>query len=408
MRKVILRGSLILAIFGFWILFVECGGSGGGSNTAADSPQNIHPIVVNGGPTADSSSSYIYPNAAFTSVTICVPGTSTCQTIDGVLVDTGSSGLRLLSSALTLSLQAQTINGNPLAEYVQFVDGSFVWGPVQIADVKMAGEIANSVPIHVLRQGLYPIPDDILSGGGTEADDLQSLGANGILGVGQYQQDCGDACAQSPGGELQSVEYYECTSAGCTPVSVPLSQQVQNPVSLFPKDNNGVIITLPSVSGAVATISGSLIFGIGTQSNNGLGSATIYTLNQNYSITTIYKNQTMSHSFIDSGSNAYFFSDSAIPQCNNADFYCPHTTLNLSATNQGVNGSSGTISFSVGNMSAMFSGSTSDYYAFSTLAGPNDSSNSFDWGLPFFYGRTVYTAIEGKDTPAGQGPYWAY
>jgi hypothetical protein len=316
--------------------------------------------------------------------------------------------LRLLSSALTLSLQAQTINGNPLTEYVQFVDGSFVWGPIQIADVKMAGEIANSVPIHVLQHGLYPIPDDILSGGGTEVDDLQSLGANGILGVGQHQQDCGDACAQSPGGELQSTEYYECTSAGCTPVSVPLSQQVQNPVSLFPKDNNGVIITLPSVSGAVSTVSGSLIFGIGTQSNNGLGSAVVYTLDQNYSITTIYKNQTMSDSFIDSGSNGYFFSDSAIPQCNSSDFFCPHTTLNLSATNQGANGSSDTINFSVGNSSTMFSGSTSNYYAFSTLAGPNDSPDSFGWGLPFFYGRTVYTAIEGKDTPAGQGPYWAY
>jgi hypothetical protein len=40
------------------------------------------------------------------------------------------------------------------------------------------------------------------------------------------------------------------------------------------------------------------------------------------------------------------------------------------------------------------------------LAGPN--SGMFDWGLPFFYGRNVYTAIEGANTPAGAGPYWAY
>ena len=32
----------------------------------------------------------------------------------------------------------------------------------------------------------------------------------------------------------------------------------------------------------------------------------------------------------------------------------------------------------------------------------------FDWGLPFFYGRTVFTAIEGAATPGGAGPYWAY
>ena len=424
MRKVILGGALILAVFGMWILITECGGSGGGSNTTVSSAGNVQPIVVNGGPTADSSSSYNYPNAAFTSVTVCVPGTSTCQTIDGVLVDTGSVGLRLLSSALKLSLPAQTIDGNPLAESVQFADGSYVWGPIQITDVKIAGESANSVPIHVLDHNFYPnnIPTDISSGGGPEDDDLQSLGANGILGVGQFQQDCGSACAQSSGGELLSTAYYECSSAGCQPVSVALSQQVQNPVAMFPNDNNGVIITLPAVSNAAATVSGSLIFGIGTQSNNGLGSATVYTdtLNTNYSITTIYKNQqgkyvTMPESFIDSGSNGYFFWDSTITLCPTSGtndyasgYYCPSATLNLSATNQGANGTSGTITFNVGNASAMFSGPTSNYDAFSALAGPNTPTDSFDWGLSFFYGRTVYTAIEGMNTPAGQGPYWAY
>ncbi len=313
--------------------------------------------------------------------------------------------------ALTLSLPAQTIDGNPLAESVQFADESYVWGPIQIADVKIAGESASSVPIHVLDHNFYPnnIPTDISSGGGPELDDLQSLGANGILGVGQFQQDCGSACAQSSEGEPLSTAYYECSSAGCQPVSVPLSQQVQNPVALFPQDNNGVIITLPAVSGAEETVSGSLVFGIGTQSNNGLGSAAVvYMLNQNYAITTIYKNQTMPNSFIDSGSNGYFFSDNAIPQCTQgyvSGYYCPIATLNLSATNQGANGTSGTITFSVGNASTMFSGSTSDYAAFSALAGPNTPTDSFDWGLPFFYGRTVYTAIEGMNTP---GPYWAY
>jgi hypothetical protein len=28
--------------------------------------------------------------------------------------------------------------------------------------------------------------------------------------------------------------------------------------------------------------------------------------------------------------------------------------------------------------------------------------------LPFFYGRNVFTAIEGQNTPAGLGPYVAY
>jgi len=30
------------------------------------------------------------------------------------------------------------------------------------------------------------------------------------------------------------------------------------------------------------------------------------------------------------------------------------------------------------------------------------------FGLPFFYGRTVYTALDGATTPGGTGPYFAY
>ena len=34
--------------------------------------------------------------------------------------------------------------------------------------------------------------------------------------------------------------------------------------------------------------------------------------------------------------------------------------------------------------------------------------NTFDFGLPFFFGRTIFTAIQGASTPGGVGPFWAY
>jgi hypothetical protein len=44
--------------------------------------------------------------------------------------------------------------------------------------------------------------------------------------------------------------------------------------------------------------------------------------------------------------------------------------------------------------------------AINGLAGPN--SSIFDFGLPFFFGRNVYVAIDGRSTPGGTGPYTAY
>jgi len=394
------RSGLIFLMCGLIGLAAGCGG-GSGSSTQSTTPpptssgQNVQAITVNGGPVGG------YPNGVFTSVMICVPGTSSCNTIDGVLVDTGSVGLRLLASSVTVSLPQAMINGDPLSNCVQFLDGSYLWGGVNTADVKFSGETASSVPIQLISDATTGIPS-ACSNGGMNEDTVATLGANGILGVGPYLQDCGGACAAGTGFRV----YYECPASGCVETRVPVGQQVQNPVSLFATDNNGVVLELPSVSTDATTVNGSMVFGIGTQSNNALGSAKVYTFNNQGYIDTSFNSQSLAQSFIDSGSNGYFFADSSITQCASGDgFYCPSSPLSLSASNQGGNGTSGTVNFSVGNADMLFNNVADN--AFSTLAGTN-VSGSFDWGLPFFYGRNVFTAIETRSTPGGTGPYWAY
>ena len=380
------------------------GGSGSHVNTVATSGSNVQPITVNSGPAGN------YTNGVFTSLTVCVPGSSTCQTIDGVLVDTGSSGLRLLSSALTVSLpQQKAPDGNAVVECLPFVSGH-TWGPVQTADIQISGEKASAVPIQILSDTDFSAPGNCSDKGPSE-DTITSLGANGILGVGNFAQDCGSACATA--GASNPGLYYECPSSGCVVIGESLSQQLQNPVALFPTDNNGVIIELPAVTGPQATVSGSLVFGIGTQSNNGLNGATVYALDQNGNFTTVYNNQSYSQSFLDSGSNGLYFVTSSItgiPVCPDAAFfYCPSSTpntQNLTATNQGSNGTSAQVKFSVANADNLFN-TNPTAFVFVDLAGPN-SLAGFDWGLPFFFGRNVYTAIEGKSTPGGTGPHWAY
>jgi predicted aspartyl protease len=376
-------------------------GCGGGSsakmNSITSSGNNIAPISVNAGPNGN------YANGVFVSVTVCVPSSSTCQTVPDVLVDTGSSGLRILSSALTVTLQQQNGAGGPVAECLPFISG-FTWGPVQTADIQIAGETASAVPIQVISATAFPVPKGC-SSFGPSIEDLQSLGANGLLGVGLAGPDCGTACAQT--GNSNPGLYYDCPTSGCAVAAEAVAQQVQNPVGMFAHDNNGVIVELPAVSGAAANLSGSLVFGIGTQSNNALNGATIYTVDNFGNFTTTYNGQSYSSSFIDSGSNGYFFLDSGItgiPGCSNASgFYCPTSTQNLTATNQGANGAKGTVNFSVANAETLFANSADS--VFGDLGGPGQD---FDWGLPFFFGRNVYVAIEGASTPGGTGPYWAY
>ncbi len=230
-----------------------------------------------------------------------------------------------------------------------------------------------------------------------------------------FQQDCGQACVSSP----PPNAYYDCPSSGCNPTTVTLVQQVSNPVIFFPSDNNGVLISLPAVpNGGLATVNGSLIFGIGTQSNNALGSATVYTVqgssgNDPGDFTTIFDGNSYPQSFIDSGSNGFFFPNATgIPVCPspNNSWYCPSSADNLTATNQGVNGNKGTVSFTIENANTLFSNNGGNDTAFSTLGGPPGSgaSSSFDWGLSFFFGRNVFTAIENKNASGVTGPYFAY
>jgi hypothetical protein len=380
----------------------QCGSSSTTPSVSNGTPtgSNVLSVVVNGGPTNNAL------NQLFATVTICVPGSSNCQTIGGVLVDTGSVGLRLLSSVVTLSLPQQTgANGAPLVECLPFVDG-FTWGPVQGADVKMAGETASSIPIQLIGVDKFPtIPSDCSSNGSAE-ETLSDLNANGILGVGLFREDCGLGCALT--GSSNPELYYVCpTPASCTVTTVASANQVQNPVSHFAVNNNGVVVQLPAVAaGGAASLSGTLTFGIGTQVNNALGTAKVFTLDNRTNFVTVFNGQTYTSSFIDSGSNGIFFLDAAtsgLPECKNSTgFYCPTVLTALTATQRGINGTSAAIGFNAGNVDRLNA-------TFSVLAEATGTNpGGFDWGLPFFYGRTVFVAIAGVSTPGGTGPYWAY
>jgi hypothetical protein len=385
------------------------GSSGGGSGSSSGGTPtggNVAPLIVDNGPTGGGGSI----DVPFVTVTICVPGTSTCQTIDHVAVDTGSEGLRVVSSVLTLSLpQAKATTGDSLAECQQF-DIGFTWGSVRNADVKIAGEVAANIPINVLGDpGFTTIPSDCSAGGGQSMNTVMDLGGNGLIGINQIVPDCGTYCA-SPG---PTAEYYSCaTSSTCADVEVAVAAQISNPIAFFSQDKNGAIMQFPTVPATgAASLAGSLVFGIGTQSNNALGSAKVLTLDEYGSFTTTFNGTSIPGSFVDSGTNSLSFNDSSIATCSgDTGWFCPTSPVTLMATNVGLNNVSSDVSFTVYDADTLFAANVS---AVDDLAGPwgtvtaNDP-NAFDWGFPFFIGRNVYLALDGATTSGGAGPYVAY
>ncbi len=384
-----------------------------GTSSVTVNVNNTAPLVVDGGPAANGVS-VGYVNGAYATVIVCTPGTTTCQTIDHVLVDTGSAGLRVLSTALgSVSLPGQNASdGNPLAECYVRPDG-YAWGPVSLAQVQVAGEIAASIPVQVIAPSGFSAapPSCTTQTTGGALSSVTTLKANGILGIGVFVQDCGSACAT---GTPPPNTYYSCPTSGCGAIAVATGQQVTNPVIMFPNDNNGSLIQLPPVfSSGSPTAQGSLIFGIGTQPNNGLLTATVYGvtasgLNPGSFVSTF--NSTAYPGSISSGANANYFLNSAItgyPGCTvNFGYYCPSADQTPSVTNTGTNGSSGSVTLTVSNADTLLS---SGNRAFSNLAGPGTGrTGGFLFGVPFFYGRSVFTAINGANTPGGTGPYFAY
>ncbi len=439
-----------------------------GGNTIAAPAPNVAPLLVDAGPAAATTSQV---NVAFTKVTLCAPSAPTsCVTLDHIAVDTGSTGLRIpvtafhaFANGATVLAALQNVNpGAPVASCVHLGNSSYLWGSVKLANIKMGGtsgdgtgsdsEVATSLPIQVMGDSSIPsgssIPGDCALAGEPNEGTVAALGANGLLGVGNYQYDCdvpglptgpgssttfgigsSNACASSstppPGA------YYTCSASSCSASLVPASQQLQNPVSKFATDNNGVIIELPSVATGVGgkDVVGSMVFGIGTQSNNALDSrAVVMALDTDNShnawlgFSTVFNNVTypdpisytgLRGNIIDSGAIDIFFLNQATSGINvcgtgQSAHYCPASTQNLMAGNQ-ASGSNirSQVPFFVSDPSTLPAGTT----AFSDLGAPDTSGlQNFVWGLPFFYGRNVYTSIWGVTPPTGvpAGPFWAY
>ena len=401
------------------------GNGGGGASPTAEHTisgpvvkgNNVMAVVVNHGLTG-------IKNRLYASVKVCHPITNNCTTIDNILVDTGSFGLRLMQSPelSAINLDLETVGGETLMNCVQFLDTSNLWGSVSKANIQLGG-LTTSIPIPIQIAANPATPYALPSACGNASNSMtaansinNTLGANGILGIGTAVSDCGAYCANTSG----IGAYYTCPNGTCSATTVPLDNQLQNPVPHFPTDNNGLIVMLPNVplSGAT-TVNGSIIFGVGTHANNQLdGTSTLIQpgnrngggINTSVSAASAsYGPVVMTNSFFDTGSNGLLFGTPATPAMPiRTKWYAPAAPVTLTATISGKNTVDKTISMVISD-TGNFSYQT---YARPSMGTTVNDSQIFDWGLPFYYGRKVYLVINDMTADAaGQpitGPYFAF
>ena len=335
------------------------------------------------------------------SVTVCLPGTSNCQTVNNILLDSGSTGLRIFSSALSLPLTRQQEPPFGAVYECSPFEGFYVWGPVATADIQLSGETASSVGIHIIGDTTYTPPSEC-SNGQSALSSPQTTGLNGILGV-TGQNDCGNTCFSTP----NYYYYWVCSSTNgpvpfCQPtLAETTAQQVWNPVALFPTDNNGVIFDVPGIPATGATnVQGSLYFGIGTEANNQLGSATQY----QFPLTAKFDGGTFAGG-VDSGT-AYigFLSDSLVGLPMVGAYYAPLDPTTFTVEMIGANGEGVTIDLAVADPTSVLNeGLTADYALMGQ--GYNDSVTL---GFPFFYGRKVFLNYGSQNASKGPAPYVAF
>ena len=375
---------------------------------------NVAPLVIDGFPCAAGGTAGGANNAnvPYVSVKICAPGSTTnCQIIDHVIVDTGSAGLRIASTALASNLQPgsglPTVAGRnaatSLAECETYV-ASYVYGPVVSADVYIAGKLVKNTNMQVFGAPGYQVPAACSNQGGTETDTTQAFNGNGLIGVSFDLLD-------------NYAMYFDCQNSALGQCTSNTSYAgLPNIVSQFSSDNNGVVLALPSVpsTGLSTPTVGTLTFGVSTQANNTPAVSTLAIINDNLGEFAAKVGNTWYSAYIDSGTDLMYFNDNTntnLTLCSskgvNAGLYCPAQPQNIpvSFANYASAGKTpvaiGAMTYQVANADVI---NTPSAIVFSNVAGPIAGSTTLSattmaFGLSSFYGHNMYFLFNSMSAP---------
>lgn len=358
---------------------------------------NVAPLYVDGLPCVPAD----YPdwNQPYTNVKICAPGSTTnCQVFDHIIVDSGSDGLRLVASTvksgLLSAMPSVTSSGRPIAECEQYVS-SFTYGPLKAADVYIAGKLVKRFPIQMIGAKGFAVPATCSSGGGTETDTEAAFDGKGLVGVAFDLNDTGI--------------YYSCGTSGSGCWIDNSYPGIPNLTSKFSSDNNGVVISLPSIalSGSASPVMGSLVFGVGTETNNTPPAGTI-ALSNNLSegVFNIKVGTAKAQAYIDSGTNDLVIAG-PWAKCGSGDgYFCANNVaISMGLYGIGKTAPQYSIGFTIGNADNLLNNGDVAYKDVAEVASSGSSlTGTYALGLATFFGRTEYFVFNGKTSKLGTGP----
>ncbi len=380
---------LVLAL----LLGAGLGGCGGGSSSSLAANQmrvSVEP---------DAQIQAIDPGAAsvdlpYVSVVVC-DASDHCVTVPYVQLDTGSTGLRLRAKALA-GLELRPIrlsDGGQLDTCEDFLSG-YAWGSVERATVELGREAPIAVPIEVYGSGgPAPAVPAYCASLGNNSGSLLGIGANGVLGVDGVQS--------------FGAPYWDCQGNACTQLSaLPKGDDVSNPVSyLGDYDNNGLILTLPSIPASGAAMAqGTLTFGLDTRDDNLTTGFAAIPADSNVDIGVTVQGQDYPYSTIDSGSNGYF-GPLNLPYDSASLSFTPATPQVLPMTLSSGQGALPSVAWStsidIGNGLALQNGGS---FALDDVGAYSDTPGTFLLGLPYFFGRSIAYGMAGMPSGLGVGP----
>lgn len=396
-------------IFSIYLLFsLSACNSGNIVATTSNQVNNVAEIVIDKGP--DSlPESRATTNILYTTIRVCSPGSITnCLSIDHVLLDTGSTGLRIINSNAidALRLPRMLYNESLVNECTSFPRG-YVWGSINYADVYWAHEIAPKITLQIIANTTAPVPSSCLDfSPPNPIHTVSELRANAIMGIGNMVY---DKESDVLGIESSGAGYYSCSNNSCSHINIPDTSQVSNIIAQF-KDKtvtNGYLIQLPEVLESYTDIlKGQIVFGLNTKSNNQISTqAKIFRAMPLGYITTIYANQ-VKFGLFDSGTNSIKVTsntDPVIPVIHGELF--PSTPIMLTA--QLADFAFAEPFYNLSDVNFMLI-SNQQVKPVLPYVGTYGGFSEFLWGIPFFIGKNVYFGINKATVNNESTPFVGY